>query len=173
MNRKITVIFLAGLLLPALQSVNAQTGTRIDEAVGNRPGNVIWFNEPQEVLKVKHLLQAGRKQDAIKLARNYVGKVEKISGYEATVRLYFGLNALCSALMSNGDLDEAIDNCNRAIELYPSRWQAFNNRGTAYYLSGNYEQAMQDYNHALQNRPDSEIIRHNIQLTESKIADNR
>ncbi len=46
-------------------------------------------------------------------------------------------------------LDSAIANCSIAIKLDSSYKQAFNTRGLAYYLKGQYKKAVQDYDAAI------------------------
>lgn len=151
--------------------VSAQTGTRISKE-SNYPENVIWFSEPSEIVNIRQLLQEGKSQAAIDRARTYAASLEHVSGVEARIRYYFALNALCSALAANGNLQEAIETCNKAIGIYASRWQAFNNRGTAYYLSRRYDLALEDYRQALtllsESEEKTEIIQHNIELAESR-----
>jgi Flp pilus assembly protein TadD len=36
------------------------------------------------------------------------------------------------------------------VKISPSYWQALNTRGTAYYISGQYELALKDYRKALE-----------------------
>lgn len=175
MKGKILLLVISGIFtLTGHFNVIAETGTRIKGGGGMYPENVIWFNESREIAYIRQLLQDGKKQLAIEKARSYVARMENIAGFEALVRRYYGLNALCSALTSTGDLSEAINTCSEAIELYPTRWQAINNRGTAHYVSRQYNLAMQDYKQALNIKPDAgratEIIQHNIKLTEAKMA---
>jgi len=150
----------------------AQTGTRIEGNTTKQPQTVVWFSEPTEITEIRLLLQSGKKQAAVDRARVFVDNLKTIGGVEARIRRYFGLSALCSALTATGELNEAIDSCSKAIDLYPRRWQALNNRGVAYYLSGQLDQALQDYNQALTTVQPSdaltELIQHNITLAEAK-----
>jgi len=95
-----------------------------------------------------------------------------VGGSEAQQRRYYGLNALCAALTSTGKLSEAIDTCSQAITLNSTLWQALNNRGTAYFVSGQIDLALTDYRQALIQVQESEtltdLIQHNIRLAEAK-----
>jgi Flp pilus assembly protein TadD len=172
MYRKLILVLGAVIVAAGQFNVWAQTGTRIRDGGGKAPEIVVWFNEPSEVTDIRLLLQQGRKQLAVEKARAYVTDIENLPGGEAQVRLYFGLSALCSALTSTGEWQEAIDACTRAIGLFPSRWQAFNNRGVAHYMSGQFDKAMQDYRQALSLVQDSEpivdLIEHNIGLANAR-----
>lgn len=174
MNRKIIIILLFLLFVSAnyYQVVAQSTGTRIKKVNSAYTESVIWFSQPREIIDIRLLLQNDEKERAIKKARKYVASLETVGGFEAKQRLYYGLNALCAALTSTGEVDEAIDSCSRAIKLYPRRWQALNNRGTAYYVSGQIDLALRDYRKALKQVRGSEtlpdIIQHNIRLAEEK-----
>jgi tetratricopeptide (TPR) repeat protein len=48
-----------------------------------------------------------------------------------------------------GDLDQAISDCNKAIELDPECAEAYNSRGIAYVKKDNIDQAIADYNKAI------------------------
>jgi Flp pilus assembly protein TadD len=171
MNRKM-IIQALGLLVMVQAEVAAQTGTRIEGAGGKMPETVIWYTEPTEITDIRLLLQSGEKQRAVDKARAFVSGIQYVSGVEARVRMYFGLNALCAALTSTGELQEAIANCDKAIDIFPTRWQALNNRGVANFMAGQTGKALQDYQQALDmvqnSEPLTELIQHNIALAESK-----
>ena len=150
----------------------AQTGSRIKEGGGKQPETVVWFSEPTAITDIRLLLQAGKKQQAIEEARDFVSGLRSVAGAEARTFLYFGLSALCSALTSIGEYQEAIKACSEAIDIFPSRWQALNNRGVAYYAWGKIDLALQDYRQALSlvegAEPVVEMIQHNLKLAEAK-----
>jgi Flp pilus assembly protein TadD len=152
--------------------VAQQTGTRIKEGVSSYPESVVWLTQPYEITVIRQLLQERKKEQAVQKARDYVASLENRRGFEAEQRRYYAFSALCAALTSTGELDEAVDTCSRAIELYPTRWEALNNRGTAYYISGQIDLALTDYRKALNQMGTSEavtdLIKHNIKLAESK-----
>jgi len=62
-------------------------------------------------------------------------------------------NNFCYALLTQGRSEEAINYCNRAINLFPGLTEAYNNRGFAYDKLGQYEQAIENFNKALQLNP--------------------
>lgn len=174
MNRLILIIAISILLAFTFNpiGVQAQTGTHIKEAGGKAPETVVWFTEPREITEIRLLIQAGKKELAVVKAREFLDKMKGISGEEARLRRYFGHSALCSALTVSGKLPEAIESCDNAINLYPDRWQAYNNRGVAYYMSAQLDRALQDYNRALTkvqgSEPLEELIQHNIDLVKAK-----
>jgi surface-anchored protein len=174
MNRKILIVLLSLLFVSAgiYEVVAQQTGTRIEGAVSSYPETVVWFDPPLEIDAIRLLLQEGKKERAVEKARDYVESLENARGVEAKQRRYYGLNALCAALTSTGELNEAIDTCNQAIALYPTSWLALNSRGTAYYVSGQIDLALKDYHKALSqvgaSEAEANLIQHNISLAEAK-----
>ncbi len=67
------------------------------------------------------------------------------------------------------ETEAAIDECNKAIKTFPGDWRAINNRGTAYFLTGQFADYADDYRRALQLNPESDIIKYNIDLIEDKL----
>ena len=174
MNRKILIVLLSLLFVSGgiYKVVAQQTGTRIKEGARAYPEAVLWLTQPHEITAIRLLLQEGKKERAVKKARGYVASLENVRGAEAKQRRYYAFSALCAALTSTGELNEAIDTCSQAIALYPTRWQALNNRGTAYYVSGQFDLALTDYRKALNQVGVSEevtdLIQHNIRLAEAE-----
>ena len=175
--KRITSIVVISLLL-ALSGKYAvaaeSTGTRIKNTESAYPETVVWFSQPDEIINIRLLLQEGKKELAVEKAREYVASLEGVAGYETKRIRYLALNALCAALISSGEINEAIETCNRAIKLDPSSWDALNTRGTAYYVSGQIELALEDYRKALSMADGLEsatdLIQFNIGLAEKKKA---
>jgi tetratricopeptide (TPR) repeat protein len=168
------MVFLCFLFVSAFhyQVVPQETGTRIKEGSRTYPESVVWLTPPHEIIAIRLLLQEGEKDRAVEKARDFVASLENVRCAEAKQRLYYRLSALCAALTSTGELNEAIDTCSQAVELYPTHWQALNNRGTAYYVSGQIDLALTYYWDALselqESDPVTELIQHNIGLAEAK-----
>jgi Flp pilus assembly protein TadD len=174
MNRKTLIVLLSLLFVSAgiYEVVAQQTGTRIKGADSFYPETVLWLDQPHEINTILSLIQEGKKEPAVEKARDYVERLENGRGAQAKQRRYYGLNALCAALTSTGELNEAIDTCSQAIALYPTRWMALNSRGTAYYVSGQIDLALTDYRKALSqvkaSKAVTDLIQHNIRLAEAK-----
>ena len=174
MNRKILIVLLSLLFLSAgiYEVVAQQTGTRIKDVDNIASESVFWLKQPNEINNILSLIQEGKKERAVEKARDYVASLENAIGAEGKQRRYYAFTALCGALTSTGELSEAIDTCSQAITLYPTRWQALNNRGTAYYVSGQMDLALTDYRQALNQTGISEeetyLIQRNIELAEAK-----
>lgn len=176
MNRKISIFIISLLFLFSGRYATAEesTGTRIKGMDSSYPQTVVWFSEPSEITGIRTLLQEGKKELAVERANDYVARLKNIAGPEAKQLRYFAYNALCAALTSKGDIKEAVNACSLAVKINPSFWQALNTRGTAYYISGQNELALKDYRKALDivQGADSlvELIQHNIELVEKKMA---
>ena len=174
MKRIISIVIISLLLaLSGKYAVAAEsTGTRIEGSENAYQKTVVWFSQPSEITDIRLLLQEGKKELAVEKAREYVASLENVAGYEAKRIRYFALNALCAALTSSGEIKEAIETCSRAIELNPSSWEALNTRGTAYYVSGQIELALEDYRKALGmvhgTESAADLIQFNIGLAEKK-----
>ena len=85
--------------------------------------------------------------------RNFVWK-DKFSLWDDAVRKSPGkgrpYNDRGNAYVDKGDLDRAISDFNRSIELDPYDVKAYNNRGNAYEKKGDLDRAIADYNKAIE-----------------------
>lgn len=172
----LSVFALALLLLAGTNAMSQTTGTRL--LPYKQRTFVIWFDEPHEIASIRKLLQEGHSEKAVKLAREYVMTVAALdAGGEGQVIHYYALNALCAALTKTGELIEAIGTCGKAIDLVPWKWHAYNNRGTAQFISRDYASALRDYRLAGETLDDGGdarfIIESNIKLAESRLAGSR
>ena len=134
------------------------------------------MNEPTEIATITRLIEEGRHEEAVEIARAYEARIRSTTPIDESLpgeQRYHALNALCNALLSAGDIGAAIDTCTRAIELIPSRWVAINSRATAYFASRRFQDAIRDYRRALEVAPDEptivDTIEHNIRLTEQRL----
>lgn len=167
----LATIVVAGCLL-ALGSLSlsavAQTGSRAGGR--SQPTTAYWFDAPGAVSRIRRMLQAGEKAAALKEARKFVARLDAMTNVNGGPIDYYGMLVLCVAETVNGLHRDAVVSCGKAIDLYPGRWQALNNRGNAYYLMGNNAAAIRDYQAALATNPPSEDVRatiaHNMALAE-------
>jgi len=68
------------------------------------------------------------------------------------------------------DYDAALKYSNKALNLVPNNWLALNNRGTAHFGLGHYDQAQMDYAKAISLQPNDEGLAYNIKLAQSKVS---
>ncbi|NNC37056.1 MAG: hypothetical protein HKO02_06350 [Hyphomonadaceae bacterium] len=59
------------------------------------------------------------------------------------------LSNLCAALGVQAQYDDAMEACNKALELKPDNWRALSNRAVLHSLTGNEEQARTDMQAAI------------------------
>lgn len=183
MVRKTLFCVLAGSVF-ALAAVPGQTRDRVERTGSRLATNatqrmVYRFSEPQEVRRVLGLIELGQYDDAAALARDYVDSLDSsiaVNGMGIAADRYYGLNALCVALTKAGGIDEALEACDRAIEISPKRWTALNSRGAAHYTARAFDRALEDYRGALAVVPQGDeqiraMIEHNIELTEARLAE--
>lgn len=150
----------------------AETGSRVGGSAS--PRHVIWLDTPGEFKQIRKLIDAGKKAEALELARIFVRDVSTaIPGNISNVH-YFSLSVLCVTLTVNGEIAEAMETCDNAVSMSPGRWQAIMNRGTVYYVSDRMDAAIRDYRRALDLEADSGdvtlMIKHNLDLALSKQA---
>ncbi|MBT5186748.1 MAG: tetratricopeptide repeat protein [Kordiimonadaceae bacterium] len=145
---------------------------------GNVVGSTINLGSTSVLDDIRTALNNGETEDAVRQARKHVLSVERIHrGGELSTVTYHAYNTLCVSLTANGEFDEAIKACDRAITDYPKKWEAHNSRGSMHYRSGKFTEALKDYQNALNRAPDADhitrVINHNIQISEGKVASNR
>ncbi len=138
------VISLTGL---AAMGALAQTGSRIGG--GAHPESTLWLSEPGEFAEIRTLIHNSKAGEAVEVARGFIARERKSPSADGQMREYYGLNALCVAFTAKGDLAEAIAACDKAVAMAPSRWHAFNSRGTVHYLLDSFGEALKDYRRAL------------------------
>src|SRR6266513_1300259 len=63
----------------------------------------------------------------------------------------------CAAYINNGKTDEALSDCNQAIQLNAKNATAFHNRAAGYSAKGNYDRAIADLDQAIQLDPNNAI----------------
>lgn len=174
------------LILTVLSSLAATLATGADERTGTRlEGNaarpsVLQLNRSSAIDEIRRLIGAQRPQAAVDRARAHVANLRRMqpageSDISKTV-LYDALNALCIALMTADQTDEALDVCSEAIASAPERWAAWNSRGTVYFVRENFDEAFFDFARALElarNKRDLiDTIQTNIRLANERRAPN-
>jgi len=160
MNR----LFLAlSLTLGIAMAAPALAQSRVGSQAYSRSQS--WIQYPGEIREVGRLINKGKVDEAVRLAEAFLD--QPMPGEYR----YDGLNALCVARTAARQLDLALEACDKAIDLLPSHWQAYNSRGTALYHLKRYEDAAASYRQALEIHPKSDIAKHNLSLTLARIAE--
>ena len=164
-------LFLANhaLSAPVSDSMPAPTGSRLSGSA--TPRVVIQFQEPQEIERIRSLVNWGELESALSLSQSYVEYTEN-AGSSAVTR-YSAYNALCLVHAKMNNYSLAIEVCSTAIDLLPSRWTALNTRGTVKLVIKDYAGALEDFEAALKNAGSRDevlgVINHNIDLAKARM----
>lgn len=74
-------------------------------------------------------------------------------------------NNYCIGLTGLGRYDEAMDACNKAIEMRPRSWAFYNNRANIHFYRGEFDRALAEYYKAMTFSPGDDVLLTNISLT--------
>jgi len=107
-----------------------------------------------------HALDRGKWDKGVTLARQALKSGELMPQNFAAA-----LNNLCIGLTGQGQYDEALDTCNRAIDRRPREWSFYNNRANIFFYRTDYDRALSDYYRALTFSPGDDVLITNISLT--------
>ncbi len=107
-----------------------------------------------------HALDRGKWDKGVSLARQALKSGELMPRNFAAA-----LNNLCIGLTGQGQYDEALDTCNKAIDRRPREWSFYNNRANIFYYRADYDRALSDYYRALTFSPGDDVLISNISLT--------
>jgi tetratricopeptide (TPR) repeat protein len=122
------------ILLGSLGQVQAQAPERQSDASAKTvigPGNI-------DLADGAAALRVGNAEDGVRLTqrglRNANNQRDRVAGY----------SNLCAGLVMLDRLDEALDACNRALELDDRHWRSYSNRALVYLKQKRYAEAEQD-----------------------------
>lgn len=76
------------------------------------------------------------------------------AGERVLAQLVAAYNNRGLVFRSNGEIDRAIEDYDRAIRLMPNYYVAINNRGVALTAKGDFDRAIADFDRAVQLKPD-------------------
>lgn len=74
-------------------------------------------------------------------------------------------NNLCIALTGERKFSEAIEACDKAVNLRPRQWSFYNNRANIFFYQGNFDRALAEYYKAMAFNSDGSVLMHNIGVT--------
>ena len=119
---------------------------------------VLWISPSAKVAEAAFLIERGDVQQGISVTMEALE--EKLTFRDRAA----AMNNLCSAKLALRQLRDAIEHCTQAVKIGNRFWQGYNNRGNAYYLMGDYEAAIRDYEQGLTIRPESGILKFNLRM---------
>lgn len=71
---------------------------------------------------------------------------------------------LCAALGAQGAYNDAMEACNKALDLAPQNWRALSNRAVLHSQAGNNEKAREDLQAAIFLASDEPKLAHNLEI---------
>lgn len=74
-------------------------------------------------------------------------------------------NNYCVGLTGLRKFDEAMEACNKAIEMRPRQWSFYNNRANIHFYLGQFDRALAEYYKAMTFSPGDDVLLQNIALT--------
>ncbi len=73
-------------------------------------------------------------------------------------------NNYCIGLTGMAKYDEAMEACNKAIQLRPRQWSFYNNRANIHFYLGQFDRALAEYYKAMTFSPGDDVLLQNIAL---------
>jgi tetratricopeptide (TPR) repeat protein len=104
-----------------------------------------------------HAIGRERWRDAANLAEKAL-----LSGDLTLANIPPAYSNLCVALTGERKFSEALDACNKAVDLRPRQWSFYNNRANVYFYQGKFDQALAEYYKAMAFSSGGSVLMHNI-----------
>ena len=123
---------------------NPQEEADIQSEIQNVDSGFQVWEKRKEAAQLEY---AGQYEDALSLY------TEMISTSPDDANGYIGRGAIRMQVL--GDLDGALEDCNKAVELAPKNSMARYNRGCAYYQMGDAKKAIEDFSSAIKLDPEA------------------
>lgn len=119
----------------------------------------IWMRPSTEISEGAFLIDRGEIAKGVAVTKKAIEE-----GDLHYADLAAAYNNLCTANLAMKLYREARELCSDAIRLRPFMWQAYNNRANAYFGLGQWDEAIADYNRAVDIRPDMDVLAFNLYL---------
>lgn len=104
-----------------------------------------------------HAIGRERWRDAANLAEKAL-----LSGDLTLANIPPAYSNLCVALTGERKFFEALDACNKAVDLRPRQWSFYNNRANVYFYQGKFDRALAEYYKAMAFSSGGSVLMHNI-----------
>ena len=150
-------------LSPISLEVAAQVRKDRKQANSSSPVVVMQLAEPSGLTQGRKFMKLGQP----KKAEQYYLQATKQTDNNRF--LSFSYNGICAARIDLQRFRKALEACNKAIELSPNRWQAYNNKGNAYYHMGRLRFAIEAYEKGREIRPGSWELKKNLKLAQDRL----
>lgn len=124
----------------------------------------LWFAPSSDVIQGATLIDQGRISEGMAILKAAMAEED------LTMRDYASaLTNLCAGYLGLKLYREAVKNCDMALRIRPSLWQALNNRAAAYFGLADYGAAVKDFEAAIKLRPSMDTLRYNLSLAEQRL----
>jgi len=132
-------------------ALSAQAALAADPTPASHATTVIGTMNPL-LAEGSEALERGRFEDGIRLT--LAGLQEPASVHDRAA----GHSNICAGYAALKRFAEALDHCNKALELDPRNWRTYNNRAAVFVGLKRFDLAMTDVNAGLEIAPDSATL---------------
>ncbi|HPF46373.1 MAG: hypothetical protein KDF58_06185 [Alphaproteobacteria bacterium] len=132
-------------------------------------------SEIKSIRNIRKRINEGDFKGAINRSNRVIRAEDRNSRIGISKSIFYkeAYNCLCVSLAGMGEANDAMEACNRSIELTPTHWESLKTRATLYYISQDFSKSLEDFTMSLENAPDDEgikaALKQNIAVVQSKI----
>lgn len=162
---------IAILLISSISNAQTATSTGRSNVITQSMNN----DDYKKIAKIRRYINEGKFDKAEKEANKIIKTENRRQRFGSSNSLFYyeAYNGLCVSLTGAGKITEAMDACNKSIEMSPDSWESLKSRATLYYMTQNFPKSLEDFQLSLTNAPDNEavvnVIKQNIGVVQSKI----
>ncbi len=157
--------------IPVIAQAQTSTATGRSNATVQSLNN----NDFRAIQRIRKAINEGDFESAVSRAKRIIGSEDRTrrSGISYSDFYKEAYNCLCISLTGQGVVQEAMEACNKSIEMTPTHWESLKTRATLYYMVQDFPNSLKDFKMSLENAPDDEginaALKQNIGVVQSKI----
>ena len=174
MNKFLKKLLIASVTLALVPSLTYAQG--MSSSKGRVNALTYEYNESSHkaLAKIRELINEKDYESAANRSITFIRGLEGNSriGIEKSIFFREAYNTLCVSATGLGKVEYAMDVCETSLKMTPSHWESLKARGTLYFLTQDYNNALADFRSSLENSPSDEIsavLRQNISVVEGKL----
>lgn len=150
------------LLLVAFEAAAKDRKSTYSQSSSSK--QILYLQAPDALNAGRKHLKKGNPQLAIAAFDRVIADKNSKSRYIASA-----YNGRCAALIRLRRYKEALESCNRSIEIAPNRWEGYNNKGTAYFHLGHLRFAIDAFQAGRELAPKNRVLSQNIKLVRTHL----